>query len=77
MSDKTIYLIMVESVDQGGASNSPCAAYDTKEAAKKALADANGRQEERERRRRAANKSCGAVLTYWIEEIALITDHQP
>ena len=73
MTEQTIYLIMVESVDQCGGINSACEAYTTKEAADKALAEANARQEEREKRRLAAGKSCGTVFTYWVEEIALLS----
>ena len=77
MSEQTIYLVMVESVDQYGGSNSPCEAYTTREAADKAVSDATERQDEREKRRIAAGKNCGTVFTYWVEEIALLTPPLP
>ena len=75
MNEQTIYLVMVESVDQYGGSNSPCEAYTTKAEAEKAVAAATERQDEREKRRLAAGKSCGIVFTYWVEEIALMITH--
>lgn len=66
----TLYLLMVESVDQMGGTNSARDVYATRELAEAAKDMAEKRERERQSRR-IAQKRDGTVCSYWIEEITL------
>lgn len=72
LPSSTIWLLVVESIDQLGASRYVRDAYATKELADSALNAANARKAENEKRRMEKKLPHGTIEEYWLEECALI-----